>query len=279
MLEPMDDHPTPDGLLRREVSAHLEADVTSVADLALAVAVASTHSCAERLTVTLDGAELTPLAVSAPHGGRLHLLRDVPPGRFVARYEATVSGAGETAPPTELEWFQYVRPSRYCESDRLGPLARAEFGGLAGAELLDAVASWVGVNIAYVPAATRPTDGAVATLLGRAGVCRDFAHLTAALLRANGVAARTASVYAPGLAPMDFHAVAEAAIEGRWRAVDPSCLAPRQSMVRIATGVDASDTAFLTTVRGAVELDVIEVTATAWPHLPFDDVHQLVSLG
>ena len=140
------------------------------------------------------------------------------------------------------------------------------------------MASWVGVNIAYVPGATRPIDGAVATLLGRAGVCRDFAHLTAALLRANGVAARTVSVYAPGLDPMDFHAVVEAAVDGRWWVVDPTCLAPRQSMVRIATGADASDTAFLTSVRGAIDLDVLEVAATASPDLPLDDVHTLVPL-
>jgi hypothetical protein len=50
-------------------------------------------------------------------------------------------------------------------------------------------------------------------------------------------------------------------------------------MVRIATGPDASDTAFLTSVRGVIELDVIEVPATAWPHLPVDDVHALVPLA
>jgi hypothetical protein len=34
---------------------------------------------------------------------------------------------------------------------------------------------------------------------------------------------------------MDFHAVAEAFVEGQWRAVDGTLLAPRQSLVRIAT--------------------------------------------
>ena len=268
---PADDH-------HRDVSARLEADISGEADLALAIAVADTYTRDERLTVRLDGEDLQPSLVVAPHGGRLHLLRNVQPGHLVADYSASVTGTATSAPPTELDWFEYVRPSRYCESDRLGPLARAEFGGLDPHELLAAVASWVGVNIAYVPGATRPIDGAVATLLGRAGVCRDFAHLTAALLRANGVAARTVSVYAPGLDPMDFHAVVEAAVDGRWWVVDPTCLAPRQSMVRIATGADTSDTAFLTSVRGAIELDVIEVTATASPDLPLDDVHTLVPL-
>lgn len=257
---------------------HLEVDIFGEADLALAIAVAAAYTQDECLTVEVDGRALAPVLVEAPHGGRLHLLRSVRSGRLTVDYSASVTGTAPAAFPTELDWFQYIRPSRYCESDRLGPFARAEFGGLSPHELLAAVASWVGVNIAYVPEATRPIDGAVATLLGRAGVCRDFAHLTAALLRANGVAARTVSVYAPGLDPMDFHAVVEAAIDGQWWVVDPTCLAPRQTMVRIGTGADASDTAFLTNVRGVVDLDVIEVTAAVWPHLPVDDVHQLVAL-
>jgi transglutaminase-like putative cysteine protease len=92
------------------------------------------------------------------------------------------------------------------------------------------------------------------------------------LLRANDVAARVVSVYAPGLSPMDFHAVTEALVGGRWVVVDPTGLAPRQSLVRIATGGDAADTAFLTTVGGRVELTGMEVTAIAEPGLPFDDI-------
>ena len=248
-------------------------------DLALAIAVASPYERDGALTIQLDGTDITPLVVDAPHGGRIHLLRDVRPGRLVVDYWANVNGGIETPPPGDLEHFHYLRPSRYCESDQLGPLARAEFAGLAGHDLLDAVSSWVGVNIAYLPGASRPIDGAIATLLGRAGVCRDFAHLTAALLRANDVPARVCAVYAPGLDPMDFHAVAEAAIDGRWYVVDPTGLAPRTAMVRIATGADASDTAFLTNARGTVSLDRIEVSATCSPTLPFDNVYERHSLG
>jgi hypothetical protein len=45
--------------------------------------------------------------------------------RLVVDYCARVTGTATSVPPTELDWFEYVRPSRYCESDRLGPLARA----------------------------------------------------------------------------------------------------------------------------------------------------------
>lgn len=112
----------------------------------------------------------------------------------------------------------------------------------------------------------------------RQGVCRDFAHLCIALLRARGVPARLVSVYAPGLDPMDFHAVCEAYVDGRWCVVDSTALAPRSSLVRIATGRDAADTAFLSTIYGWAELTDVEVTATV-DTLPSDDLTHVVQLG
>lgn len=259
---------------RRTAMAHLEVFVVEESDLVLAINVAEQHRREdEQLLVSLDG-----IAIPVTLDGDLCFIENVPRGLLLIDYQATVVGFEEASPATQREIFQYIRPSRYCESDRLGPFARAEFAGLEGADLLAAVSSWVGVNIAYVPGASRPFDGAIATLLGREGVCRDFAHLTAALLRANDVAARVVSVYAPGLSPMDFHAVTEACIDGHWYVVDPTCLAPRASMVRIATGADASDVAFLTTLRGNVELNFMWVSATSDSDLPTDDVEQLVQL-
>jgi len=99
------------------------------------------------------------------------------------------------------------------------------------------------------------------------------------LLRALDVPARLVAVYAPGLQPMDFHAVAEALVDGEWRVVDATLLAPRAGLIRIATGRDAADTAFMSTYGGAVELLEIEVTATTDGVLPGDDVHDLVSIS
>jgi transglutaminase-like putative cysteine protease len=109
-------------------------------------------------------------------------------------------------------------------------------------------------------------------------VCRDYAHLVVALLRAVNVPARLVSVYAPGLYPMDFHAVAEAFVEGQWRVVDATLLAPRQTLVRIATGRDASDTAFLDNHKGQIELNQLVVTAVVDGDLPADSIDQLVSI-
>ena len=86
-------------------------------------------------------------------------------------------------------------------------------------------------------------------------------------------------MYAPGLNPMDFHAVAEACVDGAWYVVDPTCLAPRQSLVRIATGADAADTAFLTIVSGRAALGTMWVTAIVEPDLPNDEVTDLIQLG
>jgi transglutaminase-like putative cysteine protease len=161
----------------------------------------------------------------------------------------------------------------------MAPTAAAEFAGIEGAtQLLAAVSSWVGTRLAYVPGSSLPTDGATRTLLARQGVCRDYAHLCIALLRGLGIPARMVAVYAPGLHPMDFHAVAEAWIDDAWRAVDATTLAPRSSLVRIATGRDAADTAFLTVVSGRADLVDVTVGATA-DVLPDDDLDRLVSIA
>jgi transglutaminase-like putative cysteine protease len=109
-------------------------------------------------------------------------------------------------------------------------------------------------------------------------VCRDYAHLVIAMLRAVNVPARLVSVYAPGCSPMDFHAVAEAFVDGQWRVADATLLAPRQSMVRIATGRDAADTAFLDNHNGNIVLQNLMVTAIVDGDLPRDSVSELVTL-
>lgn len=247
--------------------------------LQLAVACAPGVTADEDLQVQAAGAPAEPDELRMAHGGRAHLIR-LGQGPVTVEYQATVSGPGQPPGVTPADRITYLRPSRYAESDRLAAVARAEFAGLtAGHELLAAVSSWVGTRLSYVPGSSGPTDGAVETLLRRQGVCRDYAHLVIALLRALDVPARLAAVYAPGLDPMDFHAVAEALVDAHWRVVDATLLAPRASLVRIATGRDAADTAFLSSYGGPVELTAVEVSAVSAGALPTDDVTDLVSLS
>ncbi|GAA5038775.1 transglutaminase family protein [Microbacterium fluvii] len=252
--------------------------IDETADLVFAIAVSAQHpGAAESFTATLDGAPVEWTALADAHGGRLHRMT-VAPGELVVEYSASVEGIAAPLPAEESELLAYGRPSRYAESDTLAPTAAAEFAGITDpAELLAAISSWVGTRLAYVSGSSLPTDGAVRTLLNRQGVCRDYAHLCVALLRASGVPARLVSVYAPGLDPMDFHAVAEAWVEGAWRVVDATTLAPRDTLVRIATGRDAADTAFLNVLSGRADLVEMEVTAVA-DVLPDDDVTRLVSI-
>jgi transglutaminase-like putative cysteine protease len=265
--------------MRLNVTARLEFDVEDEARVALQVAVAG-QPAEERLAVTLDGEPVQYVEMSAPHRGRLQQT-DVGPGRVVVDYAATVEQEpASTSPPADdLELLTYLRPSRYAEADHLVATAAAEFGGIGDhAELLAAVSSWVGCRLVYVPGRSGGTDGAVDTLLKGEGVCRDYAHLVVGLLRALDVPARVAAVYAPGLDPMDFHAVAEAYVEGGWHVVDATTLAPRSSLVRIATGRDAADTAFISNYGGGIVMASTEIGAVVDGDLPGDDVRELVAL-
>lgn len=263
----------------RTVGAELGITAHSESEVELQVAVARTPGLqvTDHLSIVHEGREVPALEVAMPHDGRMHLVT-LPPGFSQVTYQAKVSGTAEIPEPSQAEISLYRRPSRYAESDKFAGFAASEFAGVQNGDLLEAVSSWVGTRLAYVPGSSGPTDGATETLLGGAGVCRDYAHLVLALLRARDVPARLTAVYAPGCDPMDFHAVVEAYVEGGWYVVDATALAPRSSLVRIATGRDASDTAFMSTHAGRTDLDFARVTAVADDGLPDDDLDQLVAL-
>lgn len=246
----------------RTVSSHLSFDVTSSTELYLAIAVADgAYDRFEHLTVTHQDALLEPLEIKTHHGARIHRVH-APAGRVVVDYHAQVTGSAALPPVEDADLIEYRRPSRYADSDKLLAFSRQQFAGLEDAALLAAVVAWVGDHLRYAPGSSLPTDAASDTLLKRRGVCRDFAHLVVALLRAKDMPARFVSVYAPGLSPMDFHAVVEAYVDGAWHLVDATALAPLGSMLRIATGRDATDTAFLSNYHGYLTLRSMTVTAT-----------------
>lgn len=265
----------------REVSSTVQLSVTDPADLVFSVAVAASHPLeAESLTVTLDGAPLDPARIvelEASHGTRLHRVA-APTGLLRVEYAATV---GESTPVgvEPMDEVEYLRSSRYADSDRLVNVAHSHLGARSGGDRVDAARSWLLDNIVYAPGSSEAVDGALETYLRRAGVCRDTSHLLIAFLRAGGVPARLVSAYAPGLVPMDFHAVVEVLVDGAWHVVDGTGLASRPALVRIATGRDAADTAFLTVLSGRAELTGLTVDATATDGLPADDGNQRVRIS
>lgn len=231
----------------------------------------------ERLTVTRDGRELAVRELDEDPLTRLRLF-EATRGLVTIDYAAVVLGRAEPVAVHPTEAIVYLRPSRYVQSDTLTPFARDTFAHRDAARLVREVSAWVHDHLEYTAEATSPTGGAVETLAARAGVCRDYAHLTAALLRALDVPARLVSVSAPQLDPMDFHAVVEALVDGRWVVVDATRLAPRAAMVRMATGRDATDTAWLTNTLSDVRLLTLFVDATADATFT-DDPDELVALS
>lgn len=182
-------------------------------------------------------------------------------GRMVATYRSTVEverAAPDLAalsrsalPSLPEEVLPFIWPSRYCEADRLVPFVWDHFPNLDGGPLVAAIVDWVAHALTYVPGSSNSNTTAADTFVARQGVCRDYAHLTAALIRARDIPARLVSVYALGLEPPDFHAVVEVWLDGAWHIVDATRLAPVETMVRIAVGRDATDIAFMTVFGGA----------------------------
>ena len=148
-----------------------------------------------------------------------------------------------TLPPTVTA---YLWPSRYCDSDRFEPWVRRRFGRWEGGAKVAAIAEWVTASMAYVPGASTNRTTAGHSFIQREGVCRDYAHLLIALVRAADIPARIVGAYGFGVHPPDFHAVVEVWLAGGWHLVDPTGLAPVEGIVRICVGRDATDVGFLT---------------------------------
>jgi transglutaminase-like putative cysteine protease len=144
--------------------------------------------------------------------------------------------------------FPFLLPSRFCPSDRFMRFAQREFPQQGdGVARVLAVLDWIHRHIDYLHGVSDAETTALETFVDRAGVCRDFTHLAITFCRAIGVPARAVSAYALDLQPPDFHAVLEVYLENAWWLVDPTRLAPVGGLVRIGSGRDASDIAFMTT--------------------------------
>jgi transglutaminase-like putative cysteine protease len=242
-----------------------------------AISVSAAHADTEELRVSWHG---DSRSVEFPHGTRAEVF-DLPTGEHQVTYHAErVLTDAEPEPVTLADLVVFTRPSRYCPSDRVAGLVPPELLGLENpAKQVEALVRHVHERLSYVVGSSRPGDDAIDTLLAGEGVCRDFAHVCITLCRFLDIPARYVGVYAPGLAPMDFHAVFEAAVDGHWYVFDATRLAPRQTMLRISTGRDAADTAFLATLGGELDFLGSTIFATTDAALPADDGSGLVVLG
>lgn len=157
--------------------------------------------------------------------------------------------------PHELpgEAIQYLLDSRYCLADKFRSFVDSEFDGLQGGAQIAAMRDWIENHFVYTPGSSNGDTTALDTFIERRGVCRDYAHVMVTLARAAGIPSRYCSVYAPGVEPPDFHAVAEVFLAdpdgpgGTWQLVDATGMADAAETVKIGVGRDAADVSFMTT--------------------------------
>jgi transglutaminase-like putative cysteine protease len=212
------------------------------------------------------------------------------PGRTRILYQAEVevaSGIDDVDPtatqrPIEDlpdEVLGYTLASRYCDSDRLANTAWALFGGLPpGWARTQGVIDWVHDNVTFTLGSSNTGTGASDVYVQRRGVCRDFAQLAVAFLRALNSPARYCFGYLPDIdvpiapEPMDFAAWLEAYVGDRWYTFDPRNNARRTGRVLIGRGRDALDVAMLTTY-GQAPLLAMRVAAEAATAAPWSSAH------
>ena len=195
------------------------------------------------------------LSDTTPYGDRS--IRASLSGDVTIRYRAVVenklrqllpaSGLQHVWSDLPVEVLPSLLPSRFCPSDKFLRFAQREFAGAGdGVAKVMAILEWINLNVDYVAGVSDAQTTAEQTFVDRAGVCRDFTHLGITLARALGSPARAVSAYALQLDPPDFHAIFEVYLQNGWWLIDPTRRAPIEGIVRIGSGRDASDIAFLT---------------------------------
>lgn len=222
----------------------------------------------QSLTVWSD----TPIAAVAGHAGIGQRCVARGEGQFRLSYDALVTidrapadiARLSATPLAELpgDTIAYLLPSRYVEADQFEGFVSATFPALAGGALAQALVTWIGRNLVYRAGASNGTATALTTFANRSGVCRDYAHLLAALARAGGIPARCVAAYAPGVDPPDFHAVCQLWLAGAWHLIDATGMASARDLAIVAVGRDATDIAFMT-VFGTATLCRQDVRVTA----------------
>lgn len=158
--------------------------------------------------------------------------------------------------------LQFLLPSRYCESDKLGSLAQEIVGSSTpGYDQVETIRRWIHHHIEYAYGSSNASTAAVETAEKRSGVCRDFAHLGMALCRSLTIPARMVVGYLYQLEPMDLHAWFEAYVGDRWYTFDATQEQPKGNRIAIAYGRDAADVA-LATQFGPIQLTEMRVWVT-----------------
>ncbi|TQS73730.1 transglutaminase domain-containing protein [Rhodobacteraceae bacterium] len=203
----------------------------------------------------MDLGQATVTRIAGDCGVGSRIWAQVPGREMRLHYQATVD-ITRPNPPLEGMWAMplhmlsaeatpFIRPSRYCQSDKFVPFVNKQFGHLMGGQKVAAIRDWIESKLSYVPGSSDSDTNVLDTFAAREGVCRDYVHLFCAMVRAAQIPARATSVYGPDVTPQDFHAVAEVWLDGAWQLVDPTGMCGADGLVVVAVGRDAYDIAFM----------------------------------
>ena len=202
--------------------------------------------------------------IKAP-AGRLRLWAD-----GIVEDSGELDAVGEDAiqhPVDELpdECIQFLLNSRYCEVDKMVPLAWDLFGDTEpGWKRAQAIVNWVHNKVTFGYAYARPTKSAFDVTAERLGVCRDFAHTALTLCRCMNIPARYTTGYLGDIgvprstSAMDFSGWFQVYLGDRWWTMDARHNKRRTGRIVMAYGRDATDCA-LTTSYGSAPLTGFKV--------------------
>jgi transglutaminase-like putative cysteine protease len=207
----------------------------------------------------------SPLRASLDEFGNLRTRTLAPAGVLKLSTNFVIADSGlpdEVAPTAEQcpvsqlpdEALSFLLGSRYCETDRLSPLAWSLFGSTpSGYQRVQSIVNYVHNRLTFGYQYASQTRTAFDAHEERVGVCRDFAHLAVALCRSMNIPARYCTGYLGDIgvpasdAPMDFSAWFEAYLGNRWYSFDARHNARRIGRIVMARGRDAADVAITTT--------------------------------
>lgn len=157
----------------------------------------------------------------------------------------------------------FLCATRYCETDRLSPLACDMFGHIPpGWEQVEAICAFVRSRLRHDPSLARPSRTAREAMEERTGVARDFAHLAIALCRGVGVPARYCAGYfdeQESHEAGEFDAWFEVFLGHRWHAFDARGEGSMIGRILVAIGRDALDVSPVTSF-GAHRITRFEVS-------------------
>lgn len=159
------------------------------------------------------------------------------------------------------EVLSFLLPSRYCESDRAGTLAREVVGNARpGHQQVERICDWVVSKVHYRIGSGEELRSALEILERGEGVCRDLSHVVIMLCRALSIPARFVTGYVENLQPMDLHAWVEVWLEGGWQAFDPMPGQPGPGRLFLACGRDAADVPLFNQFGPELRPEVMDVT-------------------